>query len=1103
MHNADYLLSVQSNEHLRRLDSLVNQPRYLREKGDKRVNIICMARRQNYFIPYANEEPAAEYSDDEEAALPRIPMMRLFYYAERCRVHNIPFHLLEKQYYELFLPDQPFLLEKEPEPLPALPETGAGLRADDGGEGTSQARSSENEDEDEEPVMVDELDVDVESILTAMCEEKEKYDTKQRGKAPEPEEVAYSGIDLDFDIYQSKPERGLDKVIGNVVRHIACELARIIKHNRSDIPADLHSYFFDKSERFTYHAAIIAKPAVRAAEHKKYGQCFKESFHLRIPGIQVTKAAKAFLRRSLLQKKQVAFDLEDLGPLGALEEILDGNAVGNPILLLGAAKLGSSPAQFYKLFRIVEDCAGDCSVKEADDFAPIGNDAEVRLKEGTRTGKTETTSIPRFKYNLCHELSLHHQAPGGLIKKCHFEMREEVRSQAQTLMERTDHSLLTDGELEATDSSVNEICVRDYQALEVDGLLNLFSQKRAADFESWKHIIIALAHLHPGYKPLAIKFSQRCPESYRQQGLQQLESLWNWALLNNSGEYPTMLTFRSWARQDNPKGYQELMDSSFYEKLSDLVVKHLGKLTAGHFAKCLKPLFDRKVYYDSEGPERRPVWYEFMLPEDDAGFEKGKLYKWRESSSPEILQSYVYQKMPSQLHKVLDYINNKVNRQVGDEELLRNKHKQYEVIKKNLMALERQLGEPRLIENIVKMARFEFGGRAFSRRLDTDNDVIGVRNGVLRLYPNIELLNFLHDKPVSRCVNCAYVPYDENDKHVRYVLDKIRQIFAGDEESFNFFMCFMASSLDGRRKRPYLFIMLGGGSNGKSTLLELHIKTLGLVTKDGYACKLDISFYTHDVKNPTGPDSQKMMLKFSRMTYSSETEYGVALRISKVKEITSETLTASEKYQKQDTFEGNCLYILCSNHDPQIKGHEYGAWRRILAYNFKMKFCRNPNPNDRFEAKDDARFYDYEISQEYIQTAYLSILTHYYYKLHHQYGGLIDSVPHENILRETQVYQDTQDTISRFITQRMVHVGPTIVVGDQTCPTPHLELSEVAARYISWYAATVGGRPPLRGQIIDDLKDTRLKKYIVKGPRFEELLSEHQFAGAEDQPVHE
>ena len=83
----------------------------------------------------------------------------------------------------------------------------------------------------------------------------------------------------------------------------------------------------------------------------------------------------------------------------------------------------------------------------------------------------------------------------------------------------------------------------------------------------------------------------------------------------------------------------------------------------------------------------------------------------------------------------------------------------------------------------------------------------------------------------------------------------------------------------------------------------------------GYGAKLNVSFFTKDKKNGGGPDSEKMMLKYARFAYCSESEPGESLHMSKIKEMTSETLSGNEKHQIQDMFEANCHFVFCSkNH---------------------------------------------------------------------------------------------------------------------------------------------------------------------------------------------
>src|SRR5690242_15395541 len=186
---------------------------------------------------------------------------------------------------------------------------------------------------------------------------------------------------------------------------------------------------------------------------------------------------------------------------------------------------------------------------------------------------------------------------------------------------------------------------------------------------------------------------------------------------------------------------------------------------------------------------------------------------------------------------------------------------------------------------------------------------------------------------------------------------------------------------------------------------------------------MDISFLTKERKG--GPDSEKMLLKHARFAYFSESDPGDYIRTGNVKEITGgENVSAAEKFQKQDNFRIHCHFTVASNHDPRIMGSDHGTWRRISVYRYKMKFCPNPDPNNPFEKKDDRKFADTVNRDPKYKEAYLSILVKYYNILRDQYNYDLNNIPKPSIVRDTEKYRNEQDTINRFITDRVIFIGP-------------------------------------------------------------------------------
>jgi phage/plasmid-associated DNA primase len=342
-----------------------------------------------------------------------------------------------------------------------------------------------------------------------------------------------------------------------------------------------------------------------------------------------------------------------------------------------------------------------------------------------------------------------------------------------------------------------------------------------------------------------------------------------------------------------------------------------------------------------------------------------------------------------------------------------------------------------------------------------------------------------------------YIPYDPLNPYVKELETEIRRLFADEEDAYIKTMCYLASSLDGRKRRPLFYIWLGEGQNGKSFLLEMHISTLREVMKGGYGAKINMDFFTQDRKNKGGPDSEKMMLKFARYAYCSESERGDTLKMAKIKEFTSETLSGNDKHKTQDMFRADCHFTAATNNDPKIIGNDHGTWRRIWAYRFKMMFVGNPNPNNKYEYKENFKFSEIVTKDPNYKRAYLSILVKFYELYRDKYNCDLTLINSPSMDRDTIEYRCEQDTITRFIKEQIRHVGKTSNKKDVTTgefeKIADVPITDLTAKYIEWYKAKIGSNTEdlVPKEIIRDLVKTKELKNFIEKRKTDFYLKEH------------
>lgn len=1115
----EFISQSNTNLHVKRLDNFLSVGKFQTPKNSKYTNIINQGKKDgHYFVPFSNESvpmhnisfDALDLTNDisnktilEEHLLEvggrsnasyTTPIEEFFDLLEECRLQGLVLRYCEQQTFNIPVK------KKCLKPIPS--------------------NVFSNEDITE---ITGEVEDDLEDLDNLLDNEPEKVVMSDMIKNLSDDiSVDSSCIELDFDVYQREPTRIINNMhFYTLIFGISGIIAEHLDFGNVEHPAGI----IEKngiSTMVRFHAAVLHKPDVVETTHKKYGKCWKDSFHIRF-FIKVTKDYKKYLINVINERGLLANSFGNLPIINPFTEVLDSNSSRYPAMLLGSMKnSGKVPHFFDKLYRV--DLGNWPTIAPLltvlSDFDSLPTDAKpVKIPDPRdKRRRILKSPIPKYKYNLCYELSLNYEALGGLIKKRRVSPKEEVLSFIQSHTERSNSNLISNDELEETRMHVTDLTVRDYQAKYTQKILDILKPERVMDYGMWKSIIIILARENPDYKPLAIYFSQRCPLSWAKGGLSQLDNIWEWAIshpiapANKDGKEDEVASYRSigtlfaWAKEDNPVKYRELQEFNAFTKLQKMSFEFSGRLHETHFAEILKIMYgdvfivDESEFSTSKGRDRR--WYEFVFPENQT-HDSGSSYKWRWEKYPDNLDKYISKKLPTYLKTIREWVQEKCESNVSEE----NTQKYYINIKKNLEDSESSLGKDVTIKHVISRCEIEFRRRGFLENLDKEPNFIGVGNGVLKLYPKTEMIQRFHEIPISRSTRVPYIRekidmYDSEwstnhpNPYIKHLFTEITRLFCGETDAFIFTMCYLSSSVDARKKNPLFFIWLGPGSNGKSFLLELHIKSLHEVVRGGYAAKMNAAYFVKETKS-SGPDSEKMMLKYARFSYCSESQEGDILQMGKIKEFTSETLSGNEKHQTQDMFEANCHFVFCTNHDPRITGRDYGTWRRIIVYRFKMKFVDNPEKDNPYEYKCDVKLVEEIPYDANYKQAYFSILMYFYEMYRDKFQCNLSKIPKPTIDYETQNYKDEQDIIERYITQQVIKIGEFYPGGENR--VTNVSLSDLATKYIEWHRRKIGDIDISVKDIIKAFPQTRLKKYITKIHN-DDYLTQHRILNMGELP---
>lgn len=235
-------------------------------------------------------------------------------------------------------------------------------------------------------------------------------------------------------------------------------------------------------------------------------------------------------------------------------------------------------------------------------------------------------------------------------------------------------------------------------------------------------------------------------------------------------------------------------------------------------------------------------------------------------------------------------------------------------------------------------------GKNFAELLDNNQKLIGFTNGVY----DLSTMKFRRGQPsdyISKTTGIPYVPLNKVPKESQeQLLGALQKVFPVKEE-LNYMLWEIAQCLDGTPTTQRFFMMVGHGSNGKSTIVRLMNTALG-----DYAGEADVSLFTKQRPSSNSASEDLMALKGKRFVVCNEPNQHDKLYLGTVKWLTGgDRITGRGIYEKQQSFYLQCTIFMLCNYIPQIQAsqEDFGTWRRIRPRPLRNRFVEKPErPND-------------------------------------------------------------------------------------------------------------------------------------------------------------
>lgn len=292
------------------------------------------------------------------------------------------------------------------------------------------------------------------------------------------------------------------------------------------------------------------------------------------------------------------------------------------------------------------------------------------------------------------------------------------------------------------------------------------------------------------------------------------------------------------------------------------------------------------------------------------------------------------------------------------------------------------------IKSVLNQAK-TFKGINFMES-DKDDYLFNTPNGTINLR---DLSQKKHDRKdlITQCSNYSF--NRENDKCPNWIAF-LNRIFCGDQELINYVQKAVGYSLTGDMSEQCLFMLWGGGANGKSTFVKALEDIMG-----SYAAT--IKGETLMEKNgQDGARGDLARLTNKRVVIASELQEGQVFNEPLLKVLSAgETLPVRFMYQEEFMLKPKFKLWIMTNKKPKVKGNDHGIWRRWRMIPFKYKFT---------EKEKDPNFYEEKLKSE-LEGILLWAITGY--QMWKEQGF---EAPKE-VMEAVEDYKMDMDQVARFI----------------------------------------------------------------------------------------
>jgi len=715
---------------------------------------------------------------------------------------------------------------------------------------------------------------------------------------------------FDVDFHTEKQVRYYKQTF---VKKTIKKIIKIIEQN-FDIPElsnTLHAYLFEKFE---------------PTKHNDGG--FKDGFHIMFPELILTVESRYYIYDKFMEEleRDNFVKTEKIPYTNELNEIFDKSVIiDNGVLMYGAAKDNREPYKLTKVFD--ENC---------EQILPEINDSENEISESSyRSEKSnydndndeimewddiiEITSMRLYENREDMIIKPATKGIDKLIMENYDEKHSKDKKKKNVNKNKNNDDENDDEYTDITKNKsrkkdgVNEIDIRLAELL----VKEVLSEKRAAEYESWRNVGWALHNVDDSLIETFHEFSKRGEvgkKKYKEGGRNACDKLWKEA----KDEGYSIRSIRMWAREDN--------EPEYFRVLSDVYEETLQKTSSGtHYdiAEFVSTIYkDLYVCVDL----KNKTWYEYYD------------HKWHKV----IGGGSLYINLSKQIPVYLTEIINTQQRYLAVKEYTKideNTRKELEVkrsVVDNHRKLINNLKTGSYKSSIMTELQHIMLDTTFEEKLNSNPYLLGFENGVYCLKPDNKGKPYGFRSGIPEDYISLSTGYNYIKKPNLKLLNDIKNFYKSCLPNINvcnYILTYIASALVGNTIQKFPF-WIGPGGNGKSIALDMSKYSFG-----GYYHPLSVSYLTTKRSDSNAANPELAVLIGKRLVGIQESEKGEKLYLSKLKELSGgDSMSIRRLYEQPIEFKPQAKFILATNKLPEIDQLDGGVTRRIRCVEWGMKF---------------------------------------------------------------------------------------------------------------------------------------------------------------------